>query len=359
MNGPSLIAAPCLRLIGSIRGARAGNAYYEEWPDASIRLVLGGQLDGTALSFFGKRATGTSTIELTQPTTAGTPIMSATLSLERDDPVAKTGRWWMSDGSEGIFDLFKPDELPATPTPTTGGVQLSTLESGFWDKSIPLGATTLYLDDLRRVIAEIETHIPEPRTTRIRANEAGHIANAIASVYLNRADLPQKVREITITCSQNAPDGVVRKIISVTLSTEAGSAVNASSADELWTDAAARRTFERLRQYTSVPMEFMRRHGLSINFLLFLGLIVWVPDYPLGQRVLALLIVFVAIFAIAQVHRAIPYSRIYLDPNVPKSPIAKEFPAFIWAIVAAAITTAVANVPRLAESLSKLWGAVG
>lgn len=358
MNGPPLIAAPTLQLIGSMRGARAGNVYYEEWPDASIRLVLGGQ-GGPALNFVGRRSIGASTLELTQPATDGAPIISATLLLERDDAAAKAGRWWMSDGSAGIFNLFKPDELPETSTPTTGSVQLSSMESGFWDKSIPLGATTLYLDDLRRVIAEIETHIPEPRTTRIRANEAGHIANAIASVYLSRADLPKKVQEITITCSQNAPAGAIRKILSVTLSTETGSAVNASSADELWTDAAARRTFERLKQYTSAPMEFMRQHGLSINFLLFLGLVVWAPDYPLGQRVLALLIVFVAIFAIAQFHRAIPYSRIYLDPDVPKSPIAKEFPAFIWAVVAAAITAAVANVPRLAESLSKLWGSVG
>lgn len=358
MNGSTLIAAPSLRLIGSMRGARAGNVYYEEWPDASIRLILGGQ-GGTALSFVGRRSAGVATLELVQPATDGAPIISATLSLEGDDAAAKAGRWWMSDGSEGIFDLFKPDVSPETSVPTTGDVQLSSMESGFWDKSIPLGAMTLYLDDLRRVIAEIETHIPEPRTTRIRVNEAGHTANAVASIYLSRADLPKKVREITITCSQNAPAGAVRKILSVTLSTEAGSAVNASSADELWTDAAARRTFERLRQYTSAPMELMRQHGLSINLLLFLGLIVWVPDYPLGQRVLALLIVLGAIVAIAQVHRAIPYSRIYLDPDVPKSPIAKEFPALIWAVVAAAITAAVANVPRLAESLSKLWGAVG
>jgi hypothetical protein len=331
--------------MGQVRGAHAGTAYFAETSTGDIRLSIG-VAQYQSMAFIGRRDSlaGCTLTSIVGAAQSSTPV--GAVVFEREAADAKFGTWRLADGAEGVIELVPAPK--AADRDTTQAPTQTSAPPGIWNKTIPLGAITLYRDDLLKLIAEIESHVPTPRTTTIRGREFGHDVANLADVYLARKDLPRILTDITINCEQSAVPGF-KKILSLTLSDEASSQLFVSSPDELWTEAAAARVPAFLKQYMSPLTGWARRHGLNINFIVLLGVLVWMPDHSLGERLLALAFAVGVILAIARSHRLIPYTRVYLEPDQQKYPFAREIPAIFGALVAAAVTFLVSSAPRIFE----------
>jgi hypothetical protein len=156
------------RWIGDIYGATVGYVFYVEYPNGDGSISVG-RRDGTgAVKFSTKRITGQSRVSLyprTDDSSHNNSDPVGHIDFDVETNVALNGKWALNDGAEGII------QLQIASQPRAAAEQAALMPLQLWNKEIPLGAITLYRSDLTRVIAELESHIPEPRRTTIRATE--------------------------------------------------------------------------------------------------------------------------------------------------------------------------------------------
>ena len=242
-------------------------------------------------------------------------------------------------GAEGIFELNREKSDVSNAPPATALDRLR-------NREIPLGAITLYRADLDRLIAELETLVPAPNITTIRAVENEQIAIEQAAQFLARRDYVDVVRSMTISTAEvtSAP---LKKIANVILNDDGSSLISVSSTDELWTEAAALRLNKYVNQFSSRFTGILRKHGLNVNSFILIAIIIWMPDRPLIERIIVFAIGMVIIFGIAKSHSLLPYNRVYLDPERQKKPFSKEIPGATMAAFAGIVTAGLSAAPQL------------
>lgn len=344
---------PKQKWIGSLRGARVATAFISEFPDGSLRLSVG-FVGGNEVSLVGAAPDPTGRTPLREITSKADVPPVGELTFESRAPDAWTGSWRIGQ-AEGVFE-FARVEL---------GSQIGELglaEQPLWNREESVGSVTLYKPDLIRLIAEMESHIPSPRRTLVRAVENGQAILESAERYLGRSDYPTLVREMTITCEE-APRPGFRKILNVVLADDGSTSVSASSPDELWTLASTQQLATYIRQFSSRVTGWLRKHGLNINALILIAILIWMPDRPLAERVVAFIVGIVTMLLIVKSHTLIPTNRVYLDPDQQKQPFARELPAAALAVFAGltvAFLQAFPDIYRLISvAISSLLSPVG
>ena len=348
------------RWMGDIRGARAGTLYWTDQPEGDGRFSVG-LPDNQTLAFLTRPQAGDATKYLLYfPPSAGSPnsLPAGELSLEINESERRAGTWRLWNGAEGIFNL-----IPAgMPSPSGPHNPASPQLVQFWNKDTPLGAITLYRSDLERLIAELESFVPEPRLTVIRANENDQTIVNKADIYLSRKDYPDVVRELVITCEEVIPQGY-RKIITLNLNDDASSTLGVSSPDELWTAAVSIRTEKFISQFTSGLTGWLRKKGLNINSLILVGIIIWMPDRPLIERIFGFIAAVIVIFVIFKSHQLVPYTRVYLNPDKVRRPFEKEVPSIVLTSLAGVLAALVSALPSIIDKVShvveSVWRVIG
>ena len=348
------------RWMGDIRGARAGTLYWADQLEGDGRFSVG-LPDHQTLAFLTRPKAGdTSKYLLYFPPSAGTPnpLAAGELSLEINESERRAGTWRLWNGAEGIFNLVPA----AVPSPSGAHTPAPPPLIQFWNKDTPLGAITLYRSDLERLIAELESFVPEPRLTVIRANENDQIIVNKADTYLSRKDYPEVVRELVITCEEVVTQGY-RKIITLNLNDDASSTLGVSSPDELWTAAVSIRTEKFITQFTSGLTGWLRKKGLNINSLILVGIIIWMPDRPLIERVFGFIAAVIAIFVIFKSHQLVPYTRVYLNPDKVRRPFEKEVPSIVLTSLAGVLAGVVSALPSIIDKVrhiaDNIWRVIG
>jgi hypothetical protein len=328
--------------------------YWVEDEDGTGKLSLG-QADGKTLAFRIRRATENSDkyrLELlNEDGTAGPPV--GNLAVEVGNQSLRAGTWSLNDGSAGTFEVVV--KKVGSASTSQNPVERSQVQIA--NKDVPLGAITIYRPDLFRIIAELESYYEEPVIPVIRAQEGDQVIVRNAHEYLARGDLPDKLREITIGIEANAAHGL-KKIVNLTLSDDLDSKISVSSPDELWTEAVAQRLSRYMQEFTSTFTGFLRRHGLNVNLLFVIGLLIALPEFELVERsVLAGLVLILMLF-IAQSHKLVPFARIYLDPDRVRKPYSKEIPSVILGVFASAMGVALTALPTISAWLTSTVEAI-
>lgn len=334
--------------IGTLNGSRFGGAFLSEDEHCNGRLVFT-QAEGTTLVFSSRYQSGNAnTISLLlEGKDDGAPTIVGELNLESYSSSHRTGTWRFVDGSAGTFDLIKK-EFGASATGTN---PFETSQLSVSNKEVPLGAITMYRPDLSRLISEIESYFEGPIVPIIRAKENSQHLTANAAEYLARGDLPEELKELTVSAEQNAKHGL-KRIVSITISDDLDSRVTVSSPDELWTEAVSVRLSAFMNEFTGTFTGFMRRHGTNFNGLLLLGLIVAAPELELEIRLALLAAILVFILVVTRTLRLVPFARVYLDPDRIRKPFSKEFPGAIMALFTAMAAAASTAAP---EFLQRIW----
>jgi hypothetical protein len=327
--------------IGQINGSRVGNLLWRETEDGSGELTVG-QRDGNVLTLRTQRdAENANRFNLTGPDDSNQAV--GYLELEDASQGHRVGTWRLADRSTGTFEVILKE---FGGTISTNPVEQSQLLIA--NKEVPLGAITLYRSDLNRIIAELESYFDDPVTVVIRANESEQVIVRNVVEYLARGDLPDMVKELTLAVEKDATRGL-KKIVTIALSDDLDSKITVSSPDELWTEAVAQRLSRFMEQFTSTFTGFLRRHGLNVNFLMLLVLLVALPEFERSERIILVVLAIGTMLLIARTHKLVPFARVYLDPDRARRPYAKELPSVILGAVAALAVSVFSALPKITD----------
>jgi hypothetical protein len=324
------------RWLGYLRGSRTGTLFLFVDADGVSNLSIGFTNAGD-LRLHVVRPDEGGTLELRVPV-SGEVFGTAVVEVETDNSLR--GAWSFTTGAAGTFELNR-DEFQSVPA-------AQNLTAQVVNREVPLGAITLYRADLVRLIAEMESLVPHPNLTTIKANESGQIVAVAASTYLNKKDYMDVIRVMTISTFE-VNDAPLKRIATVNLNDDGSSQLFISSPDELWTTAAAIRLEIYLTQFSSRFTGWLRKRGLTVNAFILMAIFIWMPDKPLVQRIVVFVIGVALITVIAKSHGLIPYNRVYLDPSHSKKPFAKEVPAASLAAVAGLVTAGLSSAPQIFE----------
>lgn len=333
------------RWLGSLRGSRTGTLYFETRENEPSVLAIGftGGPD-VRLSAIENETNGMVDLYI-----EGTDRKFGFAKIESQSDNNASGYWQFATGATGVFDLIKQTNLPALSSePATN------LLDQVLNREVPIGAVTLYRPDLERLIAEMESLVPKPNITTIRATENGQIVVQQASAYLDRRDYVDVVRILTVSTAE-VTDRPIKRIANVMLDDDGSSQILISSPDEIWTEAAASRLSKFLDQFSSKLTGWLRKQGLNINTIILFAILIWIPDRPLIERIAIFGIGVLVIAMIAKSHSMLPYNRVYLDPDRQKRPFAKEMPGAALATVSAVVISALSAAPTVFEQIGKWW----
>lgn len=336
--------------VGSLKGARFGPLYWAE-PETGEGVLSATVGDNQVFSFATLRdpaAPDKINLYADTPDEKGNRALLGSLTFDHATDIGCSGTWEWIDRTKGIFDLGIPARVGV---PSDTPVQELSLK--LWNKDIPLGAITLYRNDLARLIAELESFVPEGASTIIRATEGGQVIIQTAADYLARGDLPDVLKHISISREEAVTAGF-KKIVTVNLDDSGGNNIVVSSPDELWTSAVSQRVAGFMRQFTSVFTGFLRKHGLDFNAILLAIVVVALPDYSLNERIVIFAALIIIALLIARYHKFIRLARVYLDPDRTKRPFSKEVPSAIFALIVAAVAWVFSALPQIFELLQRI-----
>lgn len=332
------------RWLGYLRGSRTGTLFLIDPDDAEGTLTIGFNGGGDVRLAVAPSSTDDNSFSLLLPDTRES---FGNACIESRTATELKGSWSFTGGAAGVFDLTLHRPEQSTGTVSNAADQLR-------NREVPLGAITLYRSDLVRLIAEMESLVPKPCVTTIRATENDQIVIEPASKYLSRQDYVDVVRVITISTSE-VNDAPLKRIANVILNDDGSSQLVVTSPDEIWTSAAAVRLEQYLGQFSSKITGWLRRNGLNFNSFILAAIVLWMPDFPLVQRIAVFFVGVIFIAIIAGSHKLIPYNRVYLDPDRQKRPFAKEMPSAVLATFAAAVIGVLSNVPKIAEVVQQIY----
>lgn len=333
------------RWVGGINGSRVGNVYWSEMPNGTGNIAIG-QSDGNTLRFDTRKSADAENIYILGAihNESGEQQELGQIALETQNASMRAGTWSLADGSAGMIEVVvkQVGKLVTAENP------LENSQLQIANKTVRLGAVTLYRPDLERVIAELETYFNDPVVPIIQAKEGDQFTTRNAAEYLSRGDLPDMVKEITIGVEASSGNGL-KKIANVTLSDDLDSKIYVSSPDELWTEAVAQRLEQYFKGFTSTFTGFLRRHGLNINSVLLLFLIIALPEFELFERIVISALALGLMIVVFYSHKLVPYARIYLDPDQVKRPFSKEMPSVILGGVATTLFAGLTALPKITE----------
>lgn len=334
------------RWLGSLRGSRTGTLYFETADNGHSLLVIGftGGAD-VRLSAIGNETNG-----IVDLFVEGTDQKFGFAKIELQTDTNASGFWQFTSGATGVFDLIRQADLPSLRHDPA-----VILPDQVLNREVPIGAVTLYRPDLERLIAEMESLVPKPNVTTIRATENGQIVVQQATTYLDRKDYVDVVRILTVSTAE-VTDRPIKRIANVMLNDDGSSQIFISSPDEIWTEAAASRLSKFLEQFSSKLTGWLRKQGLNINTIILFAILIWIPDRPLFERVVIFGIGVLVIAMIAKSHSMLPFNRVYLDPDRQKRPFAKEMPGAALAAVAGLVISALSAAPTAFEYVGKWIG---
>ncbi|NCP17700.1 MAG: hypothetical protein GW855_00860 [Erythrobacter sp.] len=340
--------------VGGLNGSRIGNLYWAEEADGTGSIFLG-QTNGATLKFSARFDEDNASQVHLDIVNADRGDLEHVGSLELLTHIQsfRAGTWSLNDGSAGTFEVVIKEIGRATATPNP----LERSQVQIANKDVPLGAITIYRSDLDRIIAELESYFDEPVVPIFRAKEGDQVTARNAAEYLNRGDLPDKLKELTIAVESSAAHGL-KKVINLTLSDDLESNISVSSPDELWTEAVAHRLNSFLQQFTSTFTGALRRHGLNINTVLLIVLLIMLPEFEFLERILITALTVCLMFVVFRSHKLVPFARIYLDPDRVRKPYSKELPSVILGLMATALAAALSTLPIIAEWIASAYEAL-
>ncbi|WP_461494261.1 hypothetical protein [Pyruvatibacter sp.] len=276
------------------------------------------------------------------------------LQIKEIDAGAWTGKWRLSDGAEGTFRLHF-DLLGRSADAAEKPVSEDAMDFQMWSKRLPLGAVTMTRKDLESLVEELKSLLEAPGLPIFRAVIKKQKVNQFADKFLARGDLPKNINEITIELTESSKVPL-KKRISVILSNDGSSHLSVEAPSEVWTNGVAQRLSEFMSDFTSFGTGWIRKHGLNLNSIVFLVLLIYLPELELEWRFVAVAAILVAALAMARAYASLPMTRVYLDPERKGVALARQWPTILAGLIASLLGLLVSNLPEMFGALLRWYG---
>lgn len=302
---------------GYVYGTNTGKVFVEFEADAKAPIgilrfndsdlgttvyKIEGSFDGAKLEFKG------------EPVQAREGVVSGSLTaVAAITPEGQLrGQWSSSLGTGGTFVLF-PHET-ATPTMSSDG---SSIPPQLHSANRQLGVLRLYADDLRELIGHVRKDFNAARlvvTYEVHGNELSQFVED----FEKSSRTVGEIRRLRLFIQEHEAHGI-NKLVTVDLNAQGSNEVRVQGINESWVLGKVETIVRQLRQFESNVVTTYKKFGLGINQVVFLAMLVALPDVPsLEARALLVGIVTAMLAMLYSLHSEfIPNTLVVLGPKKP------------------------------------------
>lgn len=214
--------------------------------------------------------------------------------------------WESNNYSKGILQLSKPNPSLKKSYPLEKKIRVT--------KNYHFDCLRLYKDDLDCIINNIKEYQGFDGFIWL-IETIDNIEQTIPlEEYLAREKIPEEISALHISANRNING--YNNSLSLSLSKHDPSILQVQSTDPFWANTPLG-IKDLLEKKSNKALNFYKKHGLGLNFLAFLFLIVLLPEYTFWDRVIGA-ITFLA-FAVPHflIHRKMSLSYIYSNKARP------------------------------------------
>ena len=205
------------------------------------------------------------------------------------------GEWDSELGTGGTFLAFPHGSVSQT-------INRSHTPEQLYNKSVPVGSVRLYGNDIEKLIQAVKKDFVQGRVV-ITYDFRGHKIIKYAEDFLEEIAEIDRLKALTINIQEPESNGINRSV-TVELAEYHGSVIRVSSPNETWVIGKSEALKKVIADYESSIVTNYRKYGLDFNFIIFLLMLVVIPEiknWP--ERLGFVLGVFVILSALLVLHR--------------------------------------------------------
>ncbi len=245
--------------------------------------------------------------------------LQITLTLRAISEDVLEGDWQGTDGAKGIVQLTRyksATHQPAQPEP----VEIIAKEYRF-------GNLRIYKNDIEEIIKIMEQLSAPDGNVFVTEEVDGVKKTTFAKTYLAKEKKAGELQSLTIAALRMI-NGFNNSLV-LNLRKEGDNTLSVQSPDLLWFYSTPMAVKELLEKRSSKIIELYKKHGLNINFLVFLTLLVWMPSLEIADRVIfaACFLIFALLHAF--IHKKSSLSLINQKKEQP-STFKEKYPALSY-----------------------------
>jgi hypothetical protein len=232
------------------------------------------------------------------------------------------GKWETESGTGGTLRLFPHTiETDQQVTKTAKPEQI-------YNRVLQLGSIRLYKDDVSRVVEMVRKDFTL-KNLIVTYEQHGNEVTEWADDFLKAIDQIHQLRSLKLFI-QEPGAGSVNRLVNIELLETGDSTVRVSGPDETWTVGKAESVRKALSGYENSVITNYRKHGLNMNFVLFLIMLILMPSIAgILRRVIFVVTVMSLIRILFAIHSKVIPNTLVLIRAKPKGPLALAWPSIL------------------------------
>lgn len=255
------------------------------------------------------------------------------------------GTWNSTIGTGGTFELY-PHDLARAPAPA---VSAGSPPEQLYTRSASLGAVRLYAQDVLELLRIVQDDFSAPQpvvTYHVRGSEV----TKYAKDFVGEISTLGQLDYLKITVQEPEAHGINRVVV-VELRAFGSNEIRAQGIRESWVVGRAETISAFLRKHQSSIVTSYRKFGLNINGVIFLLMLILIPEInTVEERTAFVGATFALLFLLHWIHsKFIPNASLQLTEKRPNALI-RAWPTILSWLVTASASLAAALGHRLISS---------
>lgn len=232
------------------------------------------------------------------------------------------GKWETESGTAGTFRLF-PHTID-----TDQQVTKTVKPEQIYNRVLQLGSIRLYKDDVSRIV-EMARKDFTLKNLIVTYEQHGNEVTKWADDFLREIDQIHQLRSLKLFLQEPGP-GSVNRLVNIELLETGDSTVRVSGPDETWVVGKAESVRKALSAYENSVISNYRKHGLNMNFVLFLIMLILMPSIAgILRRVIFVSAVMILIRILFAIHSRVIPNTLVLIRAKPKGPLGLAWPSIL------------------------------
>lgn len=236
------------------------------------------------------------------------------------------GRWETEAGTAGLVRLF-PHKVNQTELK-----EAKVEPEQIYNRVEQLGSMRLFRDDIKRLLDLVAKGFTQGRLI-VTYEHQGNEITQWREDFLGALDELVELRSLGLFI-QEPSLGSVNKSVNINLPATGENILRVSGPDDTWVIGKAESLRRALSAFENKVITNYRKHGLNINGLIFLGMLVVMPSIPgMLRRAIFGAAILLVLWALLSIHTKLIPNTLILLKGKPKGPLALAWPSILsWLI---------------------------
>lgn len=292
---------------GRIYGTNTGNVYCEFIIDndkISGTVRLNDDLHGLSLFNISSIQKNIHEFKLVSEKEELTNLAMIDVKIKPDNNGNIIGEWISNNGLAGTLVLY--------PQININSVNNSVDPQQFYSKTIKLGSTRLFKNDIVEITNYIKSDFPDSRLI-VTYNKYGSNVIKYEADFFQESNSLGELNGIKLSI-QDIPSNHSNRIVNVDLYPKENSEIRISGSNESWVLGKAESLKNQFSRFTNKTVTNYKRFGPVLNSLIFFIMLIFIPEInPIVNRAIFVGSVLVLLLVMILIHkRFVPNTKIFL-----------------------------------------------